>query len=137
MRPIDKIIIHCSATEKGKRISIEEIERWHKNRGWSEIGYHFVIELDGQIKRGRDLDVVGSHVQGHNAGSIGICYVGGLINGKPADTMTGTQEVSLWRLIDSLRVILGDLDIYGHNDFTDGKACPSFKVREKYKHLLT
>jgi len=135
MRPVNKIILHCSATERNKHITVEEIAKWHVNRGWSEIGYHYVIELNGEIKKGRDIDKVGSHVAGHNEKSIGICYVGGVVDGKPADTMTGAQEVSLFRLIDALRVVFGNLDLYGHNDFTKSKACPSFKVREKYKHL--
>ena len=74
MRDIDKIIIHCSATQEGKEISAATIDEWHKKRGWRGIGYHYVIGLDGMIEYGRPITETGAHVKGHNKGSIGICY---------------------------------------------------------------
>ena len=137
MRNLDRIILHCSATEEGKGYTVDDIRRWHvEGNGWADIGYHFVIELDGTIKAGRDIDVPGSHVRYHNGSTIGVCYVGGLRNETPADTMTMTQEMSWIRLVTSLRVIFGPLKVHGHNEFA-AKACPSFDVQDKYGWMNT
>ena len=62
MRSINEIIIHCSATREGQDIPVETIKDGIlKSRGWSDIGYHFYIELDGTIKKGRDIDRIGAH----------------------------------------------------------------------------
>ena len=77
MRKITQIIIHCSATPEGKDYTVADIDRWHKARGFKMIGYHYVIYRDGSIHTGRPLEMVGAHCKGHNAHSIGICYIGG------------------------------------------------------------
>lgn len=116
-------------------IGVEEIDRWHKARGWSGVGYNWVIRRDGTIEQGRSLCKSGAHTKGYN-NSIGICYVGGVTEeGEPEDNMTATQEISLLYLIRSLRILFGYLDLAGHNEFSN-KACPSFIVKEKYKFLL-
>jgi len=137
MRPLDKIILHCSATREGQDISVETMRQWHLKRGWSDIGYHFVIYLDGSIHKGRPIEKVGAHTSGQNTGSIGICYVGGVEkDGKtPKDTMTELQETAMVNLIKALREEYGDMTLHGHNEFA-AKACPSFKVYEKYNWLL-
>ena len=137
MRPLDKIILHCSATREGQDISVETMRQWHLKRGWSDIGYHFVIYLDGSIHKGRPIEKVGAHTSGQNTGSIGICYVGGdEKDGKtPKDTMTELQETAMVNLIKALREEYGDMTLHGHNEFA-AKACPSFKVYEKYDWLL-
>ncbi len=133
MRKIDKIIIHCAATPEGRDIKTETIRSWHmKGRGWSDIGYHFVIELDGSIRNGRPVERAGAHVKGHNANSIGICYVGGIDKSNNAkDTRTEAQKKSLNELIDSLRAVYKDATIHGHNEFS-AKACPSFDVQKEF-----
>lgn len=78
MRRIERIIVHCTATESQREVSVAEIDRWHKGRGWRGIGYHYVVGLDGRIWKGRDEETIGAHCAGHNATSIGVCYVGGL-----------------------------------------------------------
>ena len=89
MRQINEIIIHCSATKEGLNFNANDIDRWHKQRGFKRIGYHFVILNDGTIQQGRELASIGAHCTNHNAHSIGICYIGGLDeNGKPKDTRT-------------------------------------------------
>lgn len=89
MRYINEIIIHCSDTKEGLDFNANDIDRWHKQKGWKRIGYHYVILLNGTIEQGRELEAVGAHTKGHNAHSIGICYIGGLDkNGKPKDTRT-------------------------------------------------
>lgn len=134
MRDLDKIILHCSATEPDHDITVADVNRWHRARGWKEIGYHFLIRLDGTIERGRDIDLVGAHCKGHNATTIGICYAGGVQDGKPTDTMTSHQEMALLSLVNALKRVFGDLPLHGHNEFSS-KACPSFDVGKKYPWL--
>jgi len=134
MRNIVKIILHCSATEAGEPIHSGHIRKWHLSRGFKDIGYHFVILLDGTIEFGRPLEKVGAHCKGYNIESVGICYIGGLKNGEPADTMTFKQEMAFVNLVRWLRSKF-PLTIHGHNDFTDKKACPSFKVARKFPYL--
>ena len=138
MRTINEIILHCSATKEGKHFDAEDIRVWHVNgNGWSDIGYHFVILLDGTIEHGRPIEKMGAHVKGRNRNSVGVCYIGGLDeDGKPKDTMTEAQEKSFEDIVKSIRLIFGkDITIHGHNEFSS-KACPSFKVHKKFTHLL-
>lgn len=137
MRPLDKIILHCSATREGQHVSVETIRQWHLKRGWKDIGYHYVIYLDGSVHEGRPLEQVGAHTSGQNTGSIGICYVGGVEkDGKtPKDTLNELQETAMVNLIKALREEYGDMTLHGHNEFA-AKACPSFKVYEKFNWLL-
>lgn len=130
MRRIDKIIIHCSATPEGKDFTAQQIDQWHRQRGFSCIGYHFVIYRDGSIHKGRPIEQAGAHTSGHNANSIGICYIGGCAaDGKtPKDTRTEAQKKSLVRLITELRRRFPNVSIHGHNEFA-AKACPSFNVK--------
>ena len=132
MRKIDQIIIHCSATPEGRHVTVEEIRRWHKKRGWRDIGYHYVIYLDGTIHAGRPICQMGAHCKGHNAHSIGICYVGGLDgNGKAKDTRTTFQKESLKSLVAQLKAQFPNVTIHGHNEFAR-KACPCFNVKTEF-----
>jgi len=139
MREINRIILHCSATPEGRDIDAATIKDWHVNgNGWSDIGYHYVIKLDGDIETGRQLDKVGAHCKGHNKDSIGICYIGGMdADMNPKDTMNEAQEAAMKELIYSLRMVWDKpLTLHGHNEYAS-KACPSFKVSEKFPKLLT
>lgn len=139
MRNIDQIIWHCSATPEGRDVKIDEIRNWHvKGRGWSDIGYHYVIELDGSVRMGRPLIRTGAHVQGRNSSSIGICYVGGTDKkGKAKDTRTQAQKDALYRLTAELLQRFPGATVHGHNEFA-AKACPSFDVRTDWQsHLMT
>ena len=129
MRPINKVIIHCSATPEGRDVKTKEIKKWHLSNGWSDIGYHYVIELDGKVVEGRPVELVGAHCFGQNKFSIGVCYIGGMNKSmsKPKDTRTEEQKESIIKLIKKLRGRYGDLTIHGHNEFSN-KACPSFDV---------
>lgn len=137
MRDINKIILHCSATREGQDISTETIRGWHVNeRGWSDIGYHFVVLLDGTVDKARPVERQGAHVRGHNKGSIGICYIGGCdADMNPKDTRTDLQKDSLTELISYLMDSYEDATLHGHNEFSS-KACPSFNVKEEYKELI-
>lgn len=132
MRKLIEIIVHCSATPEGKDFTIDDIRRWHLEKGYSDIGYHFVIYRDGSIHRGRPLDQAGAHCKGHNANSIGVCYIGGLDakGDKAKDTRTPQQIESLIELLQALKVVFGDLAIVGHHDYNKGKECPCFDVKE-------
>ena len=139
MRPIDSIIIHCSATPEGKHFTAADIRRWHKAQGWSDIGYHYVILLDGTVQEGRPVSQPGAHCKGMNARSIGICYIGGLASdGKtPKDTRTTAQKAAMHALVERLAAQYGLTadQIHGHNEYA-AKACPSFNVRREAWLLL-
>lgn len=136
-RKITMLIVHCSATPEGRDVKTETIKDWHVNGNhWKDIGYHYVIELDGSIHKGRDENVIGAHCSGKNAHSIGICYVGGVAkDGKtPKDTRTEAQKQSLIKLLKELKAKYPNATIHGHREFA-AKACPSFDAKAEYKHL--
>lgn len=156
MKP-DTIIIHCSASKDGQDIKAADIDRIHKEQGWKQIGYNYVIRLDGTIEEGRPLSMDGAHCNSkdgrggtYNKHSIGVCYVGGLDkNGKPADTRTPEQKASLVELINKLCSEHNIIELLGHRDTSPDlngngevepfewiKACPCFDVREEYGSFL-
>ena len=106
-----------------------------QGNGWSDIGYHYVIHLDGLTEIGRPVSIQGAHVSGENEDSIGVCYVGGVDKDlEPEDTMTVEQEISFVELVKSLRLTFGYLSVHGHNEYSS-KACPSFSVEKKFGFL--
>ena len=144
-RTITELIVHCSATPEGREYSLEQCRKDHKAQGWSDIGYHYFIDLDGNIHQGRDVDITGAHCAagGHNQHSIGICYVGGLENKpnipynklKAKDTRTDKQKASLMSLLVDLKKMYPNAKIYGHRDFESHKECPSFDAKKEYRRL--
>ena len=136
MRAIDTIIIHCSATPEGRNVTVADITSWHKQRGFDTIGYHYVIYLDGTLHAGRPIQQTGAHCQGHNATSIGVCYIGGLAaDGKtPKDTRTQEQRETLLSLLRKLKAQFPKARIRGHRDFA-AKACPSFDATKEYENI--
>jgi N-acetylmuramoyl-L-alanine amidase len=150
MRKINLIIVHCSATPEGKDYTVEDITRWHKARGFNGIGYHYVVYRDGTIHGGRPVTEIGAHCEGHNANSIGVCYIGGLANDgeTPKDTRTTAQKLSLIKLLSQLKKLYPHAVIKGHRDCSpdlnkDGKIepsewvkeCPSFDAQTEYKGI--
>ena len=131
MRDIREIIIHCSATLPSADIDVETIRGWHVNeRGWSDVGYHYVITTDGTIQDGRPLERSGAHVAGRNKNSIGICLIGGVDRHyAPEANFTEKQWESLARLVRILKTEYMGATVHGHNEFST-KACPSFNVQE-------
>lgn len=143
-RRIDKIIIHCSASKEGQDVTVEQIDKMHRQRGFAGIGYHFVIYRNGQVHDGREISKVGAHTTGYNKGSIGICYIGGLgKDGKIKDTRTLEQRNSLYQLVKKLMEMYPIKEVKGHRDYSpdtngDGviskyewiKGCPCFEVSE-------
>lgn len=155
-RRIDYIAIHCTATREGMAQTVEDIRREHRRNGWSDIGYHYVITLDGKIHLGRDVDVAGAHVSGYNSNSIGIAYVGGVENNpkvsysqlKAKDTRTKAQKAALLSLLVDLRRLYPYARIQGHRDFSPDKnhngtiepsewikQCPSFDAKTEYRNI--
>lgn len=125
-----KIILHCSATREGQDIRANTIRQWHKQRGFEDIGYHYVIDLDGKVEKGRDEKMVGAHCVGQNSDSIGICYIGGCDKSmQPKNTLTEAQKHTLLNLVYLLleNYHLTIKDVYTHNLFSS-KACPSFSI---------
>ena len=105
-RTIREIIIHCSATPEGRNYPVDSTSRWHRQQGWSDIGYHYVIYRDGTIHEGRHVDIAGAHCVNHNAHSIGICYIGGVASdGKtPKDNQYGDMsDEELLKLVQKLK----------------------------------
>tara|TARA_R110000803_G_scaffold84087_2_gene150251 strand:+ start:6773 stop:7246 length:474 start_codon:yes stop_codon:yes gene_type:complete len=143
MRDINKIIVHCSATYPDQNAGVDTIRKWHvEERGWDDIGYHYVIRRDGTVEEGRPIIKAGAHCRGQNKNSVGVCLEGGLERvGSPNDTLyttepsndyTPVQLKSLGKLILTLRTKYGTKDkiveLYGHNEFDSHKTCPNFDV---------
>lgn len=157
MKQIDSIIIHCSATRAGQDVRARDIDRMHRARGFAQIGYNFVIDLDGLVENGRPLSIDGAHCntkgfsgESYNKHSIGICYIGGLdASGQAADTRTEAQRTALRELVAKLCREYPIAELLGHRDTspdTDGsgevepcefiKSCPCFDVRSEFSNFL-
>jgi N-acetyl-anhydromuramyl-L-alanine amidase AmpD len=149
-KTVDTIFVHCAATrpdwmaDKPLAEKVAEIARWHRARKFNSIGYHWIIDRDGQIAKGRDESVVGAHVAGHNTGSIGICLIGGHgsnENDPFEKNYTPEQDWALRGLIDDIRQRTPIKHIRGHHEVA-AKACPGFSVsrwleRKPAKKALT
>ena len=157
MNKIDSIIIHCSATRAGQDFRAKDIDHIHKQRGFAQIGYNFIIDLDGTVENGRPLSIDGAHCNtkgfsgvSYNKHSIGICYIGGLdANGHPADTRTEAQKNALRDLVAKLCKEYDIIELLGHRDTSPDlngngevepaeyiKACPCFDVRSEFSNFL-
>lgn len=140
MRPINQLIIHCSATNEDQDIGVDEIREWHtapkpKGNGWSDVGYHYVICRDGMLEEGRPVSRPGAHAKGYNKESIGICLVGGIDKqGRSIANFTMAQYVELYDLIRRLLKKHPGAQLLGHRDLPGvAKDCPCFSVGEFFK----
>lgn len=126
----DLIIIHCSATPAGMDIGAKEIDRWHREKGWLKIGYHFVIRRDGTVEKGREINEVGAHAENYNSHSVGICMVGGVaVDGKTTENnFTPEQWKKLPKVINLVLEKYPGCKIIGHREVAP-KDCPSFDVQ--------
>lgn len=144
MRHINLIVIHCTATRNGVPVSVQTVDQWHRARGFSGIGYHYLIQPDGTVDQGRLEEQMGAHAKGFNLHSIGVCLVGG--TGGPDRQNPGQFTEAAW---ESLRIAVQDLmdrypdaQVVGHRDLSpdldgDGqvephewiKLCPAFEVQ--------
>lgn len=122
------IFVHCSATKTSMNIGVREIRQWHKEQGWLDVGYHFIIRRDGTVEEGRPVDAVGSHVKDWNNVSVGVCLVGGIdSSGKFEANFTPEQMDSLDSTLDMLCMKYRNAVIKAHHDVAP-KACPSFNL---------
>ncbi len=121
MREIKRIIIHCAATPNGREFHVSDIDRWHKERGWRGIGYHYVIPVAGDLEYGRAESEIGAHCRGYNRDSIGICLIG-------TDAFTRQQWDALHLLVDNLGERYPEASVHGHREFNSHKTCPGFDV---------
>ena len=137
VRKINEVIIHCTASKPSSAITTLDVKAWHIARGFSDIGYHYIIDLDGRLYHCRPEIEQGAHCKGHNANSIGIAYIGGLddVTGKPADTRTKAQRMKLNSLILDICSRHNILAIWGHNRYAV-VDCPCFDVIREYNHFL-
>ena len=139
-RNIKEIIVHCTATKEGLNQTVEQIKKYHTakppmGRGWSDIGYHYIIYLDGSIHEGRNVNISGAHCTNHNTNSIGVVYVGGLDSkGNAKDTRTPAQKEALIKLLKELKKLYPKATIHGHREFAN-KACPCFDAKKEYSNI--
>lgn len=127
----DLIVVHCAATRPKMDVGVREIRQWHVQRGFLDVGYHFIIRRDGTVEEGRPHNVVGAHVSGKNSVSVGICLVGGVDDKlKPENNFTPAQFEALKVLLAKVEALYPKAKICGHRDLDSGKACPSFDVRQ-------
>lgn len=152
-RDIDLIVIHCSASKETVDYTFQQCIKDHKARGFNTCGYHRFISKDGTVHKGREFDVMGAHVAGHNLRSIGICYEGGLDKaGDAKDTRTEAQMEALNQCIkEAIEYGRGKVKrICGHRDLSPDlngngvveadewvKICPSFEASDEYSYLLS
>ena len=138
MRKINRIIVHCTATrpewmkDYTAAVKAGEIRRWHKEKGWSDIGYHYLIDRNGAWVLGRDLEFAGAHTRRENADSIGVALFGGYGATKTdtfSDHFTSAQSVMLRKTISDMELQYGPLGVHGHNEYA-AKGCPGFNVHE-------
>ena len=139
MRQVNKIVLHCSDSRFG---DAGVIDGWHKARGWSGIGYHYVILngypdetclrlhrpqfwRDGEVQTGRPLEQVGAHTKGTNEGSVGICLIG-------KEQFTAGQFAALLKLLAELRARFPDATVVGHYEAqqpgSPPKSCPNLDM---------
>ncbi|AVJ51900.1 N-acetylmuramoyl-L-alanine amidase [Escherichia phage Ebrios] len=128
------IFVHCSATKATQDVGVREIRQWHKEQGWLDVGYHFIIRRDGTVEDGRDVNAVGSHARGHNHNSVGVCLVGGIDEkGRHEANFTPQQMSSLRTLLEVLMDKYPSAVLKAHHDVAP-KACPSFDLQRWWKH---
>ena len=143
MRQITEIIIHCTATRpewwagKSTAQKVAEVRRWHvEGNGWKDVGYHFLIDRDGKLAKGRPLEQTGAHTRGKNTGTIGIALFGGhggATTDAFADHFTSEQDAALRNLLADLRARFPSIaKVSGHHEYA-AKACPCFGVAEWLK----
>lgn len=155
LRQVSHIVVHCSATPAGRYTTVDDIRNWHLQRGFADIGYHFVVLLDRPqdadrpavdlIRPGRSMRYQGAHcvTNAANSYSIGVCYVGGCAKNniwQAEDTRTPKQREALRLLLQALVNRYPDAKICGHRDFLkpgkNWKDCPSFDAIPEYEDIL-
>lgn len=137
MRPIEHIVLHCTATDNSAKVS-SIVRYWKDKLGWKNPGYHFLIESNGAITQLQPLDKPSNGVAGYNANSIHISYIGGIdtATGRAKDTRTPEQKNAMEGLVKALHAVFPNAKLLGHRDFPGVKKdCPSFSVASYLKEI--
>lgn len=125
----DAIFVHCSATKPSMNWGVREVRQSHKERGFLDVGYHFIIKRDGTVEAGREESSIGSHAKGYNHNSIGVCLIGGVNDRmKPEANFTPAQMAALRSLLVTLLAKYEGSVLRAHHDVAP-KACPSFDLK--------
>lgn len=124
------LIVHCS--DSNPNVTVTDIRSWHIQRGWEDIGYHYVIYKDGSVHEGRPLEMIGAHCENDNHNSVGICLCGR--ENFPKEQLDALRKL-LFQLMEVW--LLTPDAIFGHRDRASGKAqgktCPNFDVQQWWK----
>lgn len=132
------IVIHCSQTRPSQSdVDAKWIDRVHRERGWTMIGYGKVIKRDGTVEQGRADNAVQAHVKGYNHTAYGLCLIGGALETdwkKPEDNFSAEQWESLKKVLGELVLKYPEARIVGHYELDESKTCPNFNVREYLLH---
>lgn len=136
MRNIRYIVLHCTATPQNTKVS-SIVNYWRNTLKWKHVGYHFIIDIHGNITQLQPLEKPTNGVKGYNAEAIHISYIGGIDKqGKPKDTRTPAQYNAMTGLVKALSAAYPKSKILGHRDFKGViKACPSFEVSQYLKQI--
>ncbi|MCB9245971.1 MAG: N-acetylmuramoyl-L-alanine amidase [Flavobacteriales bacterium] len=144
MAKLRYIVLHCTATPEGREVTGDDIRNWHlKGRGWSRVGYHYLVKLDGSVEQlhlhnsDNQIDPweITNGVAGKNDSALHVVYAGGVSAKRtpgtsvfsPKDTRTPAQKAALERLVKRLLEEHSSAKVCGHNQLSN-KACPSFDV---------
>lgn len=131
-QPVRSAILHCAATPSGwaegkTAAQVRDVIReWHLARGWSDIGYHYVVLPNGHVASGRPLHLDGAHCKGHNKNTLGIVMIEARAVqaiGKFSDHFEQTQAQAVRELL----LYHGIEKVSGHNDHA-ATLCPGFRV---------
>ncbi len=132
-RNITKIVVHCSATPQGRYHTAQDLHRWHKERGWAGIGYHYVLCTGGALQQGRGINYTGAHAKGYNKNSLAICLIGGT-NSEHVPTenaFTQDQLLFLEAFLIEMHAMYPNAEVLGHRDLPNvTKACPCLEVSD-------
>lgn len=127
-RPVNRVFIHCSASDHAHHDNAKIMEEWHKERQFKEIGYHFFIKKNGDIQVGRDLEKTPAAQVGHNLRTIAIC-----LHGLRKELFTVAQYNALKSLCQRIHFMYnGKVTFHGHCEVA-AKSCPVFDYKAVLK----
>lgn len=130
---VDWMVVHCAATKTGQNVTVDDIRKWHKDRGFDDIGYHYYINFAGEVFDGRSIEFQGAHCPKVNDRSIGVCLEGGY---GGVNNFKEEQMIAVVKLFEKQRMVFKNIGISGHNQFNSSKTCPVFNPTEVWEQYL-
>ena len=121
-RLVNKVFIHCSASDRPEHDDVYVIRKWHLERGFRDVGYHAFVQKSGYIQEGRPMEHVPAAQEGHNAGSIAICLAG-------LNDFTGAQFRALQSFCAQIKQAIPNVTFHGHKEVSN-KTCPNFSYQD-------